>query len=1262
MPATAFVVQRIEPEGRVVYRVRRMYLVNAGTNKQRPSRRISDVDPRGGAAVVGPNGVGKTTTLRLAPLFLGHLPSQIIQAGHGQKSMARFILPTPESAIVFEYQRGASEAHDVRLAVLRARRDNPDAIEYRLFECGFSRALFVDVNGTFLDDEGTTAAAREAGFSFTPKLTTAEYRTIILNLRGNTKDAQKLRTLARSYSFAPRAMPNLDRLVASVVKEHVSFSDLIQVAVSMVHEETGANGPAGGNKLQLKQTKSEINDWIRNRRACEKAFNQSEKVAQIRVSLAKYWKEEHELRLLGAEVHALHASKTVQLGSATDARNEAERIRAQRVDEEQRKHEELSTAVGTVHGAQRTANTAYQNEEYTRKQFEDERAEHWAARQGEVPGLKAKRDKLVNEQSLYVARFSSTKAAIDEEIHTARERLVAARDKSVAGVEALAEEAKQRHEAASQVVAEQKEKALDAARARHSTRQSELAEELTTQSEARAGAQVHLEHVEGPADLREAVAQLHDELAAANEALQGAMGRESQCQQDLTDTRIDSERIEREHGRAKSEAADELRQIQSLEQQLSPDDGTLMAALRKRPRHDWEALAKIVDPLLLTRNDLRPSFDADADPSVILGWSFDLEKIGLPSWADEEEIRRRLSAAQQRYTAAQQQIDDLRARQESAVKLVAAADGQLRVAKAEVSVASRNKTNRSESLERVQKALSTARQQEHDKWNAEVKRLNAAIDSARGKQSEHVRHSDAELRSVAKRFDDQIWAMDVAHKKEVGGFKASADEIRSRAQADLTSLENQRSQKLKEANIDPDKIKGWDKEKAEIDGALDAIQDKAPLVARWRDWMNANGPLKLVQLQETLGLANTAVSQATQALQAHEAACRTTEKAYTAERAALDKTVDALTDECRRLRPVCDELPRHASAQVSIQPEMSATEMMTTVDTARHRLQETKRQVGHLANGVRNVLTAHESDVKDFVEKSLSEVVSGDSIDQANALAMCHQKIPTEIVSNLNNTLRAILDTIEYFYGAILGFETEIKRFNKRLAEGLHAVEHFERVKGLQIEMVTDFSTLGFVDRLEAVSRYAANTHITLGRVSTRTEVPDVQAEIVLQEFANALSSGGRIDVDLSSHIRIQGRVFENEIEKVFQREAELENVSSNGLTSIILITLLIGMLNMIRGKDELYVTWVTDEVGKFDGPNFVALMDMLRDNYIDVITASPDLNPRHYRRFAQRYRFEDMGVIRMFAPQSQALAHGPTAAGAGAGAAAGDVSEEAVL
>jgi len=79
-------------------------------------------------------------------------------------------------------------------------------------------------------------------------------------------------------------------------------------------------------------------------------------------------------------------------------------------------------------------------------------------------------------------------------------------------------------------------------------------------------------------------------------------------------------------------------------------------------------------------------------------------------------------------------------------------------------------------------------------------------------------------------------------------------------------------------------------------------------------------------------------------------------------------------------------------------------------------------------------------------------------------------------------------------------------------------------------------------------------------------------------------------------------------------------------------------MLNMIRGTEKVFITWVTDEVGKFDGPNFLALMDMLRDNRIDVVTASPELNPRHFRKFAQRYRFEDLGVIRTFEPPRTAV------------------------
>lgn len=59
------------------YQLCRMFLVNAGTNKSMPSNRFTMEDPRGGALVTGPNGVGKTMTLRLLPLFFGFPPNRL---------------------------------------------------------------------------------------------------------------------------------------------------------------------------------------------------------------------------------------------------------------------------------------------------------------------------------------------------------------------------------------------------------------------------------------------------------------------------------------------------------------------------------------------------------------------------------------------------------------------------------------------------------------------------------------------------------------------------------------------------------------------------------------------------------------------------------------------------------------------------------------------------------------------------------------------------------------------------------------------------------------------------------------------------------------------------------------------------------------------------------------------------------------------------------------------------------------------------------
>ncbi|MCY1338405.1 hypothetical protein D9M68_223490 [compost metagenome] len=1210
-----------------MYRVRRMYLVNAGTNKNKPSRRIADVDPRDGAAVVGPNGVGKTTTLRLNPLFYGHLPSQIIQAGHGQKSMPRFVFPTPESAVVFEYQRGPSESTDLRLAVLRARRDNPDALEYRLYESAFNRDLFVDGAGNFMDDAGSIAAAANFGVNFTPKLTTSEYRSIILNLRGNTKDSQKLRLLAREYSFTPKAMPNLDRLVAAVVKEHVSFSDLIQVAVGMVNEEIGSASTTDRNKLLLKQTKSDITDWIKNRRACEESHKLSPSVDELERCIDRYYGEENDIRLLSCEVSALLNHKSDMLRDATARRDEADEQRRRTEAEEQLAHERLSSSLETTQTSRRKAEQDFRDQESMKKRFDDGKVEHWSKQQENASLLKAERTNIMHQRNIYAAETAS----IDAEINAAKEQVTIARDASLEAIDTEWKAAVERRNVQIDSLNTQLKDASQSARERHTEQASKAEAAIRASDVALTRARALSERIEGPADLCEVVSTLRDEVDALNDEVSQARRTEVERSREHAAACRAFDDLDREVDAAQGQVAGIKEQIASLERSLEPEEGTVHAALRQHPYEDWENLAKLISPTHLTRTDLSPNFDATKDALTAFGWSIDLDKIAVPSWANEEDTRAEILDTQQRLEVTQRHFDELKSKRDTTSARVTSAHNQLLLAQSQVSLVEKNRTTKSQSLDRAKLALEQAKKEERERFDADVKRLSKELSDLEAGRAVQSKAAKDELSKIEIRFDKQLWDADIAAKKETTDFEDKRLAIKEQAQVHLRDLDAQRRQRLREKDLDPAKIDAWDTRRRKIDSELRQIEDNATFVDQWRDWLKANGPAELIRLEGEFQAAESALSAASGALKEHEAQAMRAAEIHRVQQATLEKQITDIAEQCRKLQALADELPAPMRTDVSFDANMPSSQLINNVDSARSKLAATNRRIGELHQTVYNRLTAGENNVKEFVEKSVSEAT--ERIDKAHALVKCHRNIPSEIVSNLNNTLRVILDTIERFHGAIQSFETEIKRFNRELGKGLRSVQPFERIKDLEIEMVTDFSDLGFMERLKKVSQFAKETHFTLGRAGQRREVPDVGAEIVLQEFANTIATGGRLEVDLASHIRIRGKVMENGVEKSFQRESELENVSSNGLTSIILITLLIGMLNMIRGSDQVYVTWVTDEVGKFDGPNFIALMDMLRDNRIDVITASPDLNPRHYRKFAQRYRLEDMGVIRMFAP-----------------------------
>lgn len=101
-----------------------------------------EIDLSGHTALTGENASGKTTLLRLFPLFFGEAPSRVIQSDENNLKFARHYLPHTSSYVVFEYERRGQRV----LSVIHADGQS-DGANYRFINRPFSPDLFRDANG-----------------------------------------------------------------------------------------------------------------------------------------------------------------------------------------------------------------------------------------------------------------------------------------------------------------------------------------------------------------------------------------------------------------------------------------------------------------------------------------------------------------------------------------------------------------------------------------------------------------------------------------------------------------------------------------------------------------------------------------------------------------------------------------------------------------------------------------------------------------------------------------------------------------------------------------------------------------------------------------------------------------------------------------------------------------------------------------------------------------------------------------------------------
>ncbi|MBV7542232.1 ATP-binding protein [Acidovorax sp. sic0104] len=1204
------------------YQLCRMVLINAGTNKNTASGRITSIDPRGGAAVLGANGVGKTTTLRLMPLFFGYLPSKLVAGSGGATGMLKFLLPDDTSAIAYEYRRG--DTSDLRLAVLRRRQDDENAPMYRIYRCGFDERLFVK-DGFFLADQEAQEQANTLGITGTRMLTSADYRAVILRTSNPVKD-KRLRDYRLEHSFGPNSLDLLDRLMGAMLVDKVDLDDIVQVAVSRVQSNIGQ---AEHGKLPFKQKAAQIDDWVSLRRACEDALAQSSKVADQKVAIEEYAAIENQLRASWWNVSHLKSLKEKeQLLAGSELRD----LRAGHGDQslqDERQRSALEDEVRDSSEAARAARDRWSDLNAEQTRFSSEDAIGWEERIRNEEQLQARHQRLTHQIEL----ATSAQTDVLAETEKLKKAAESETQQAIAGLQAAKEEPQLAYDSAIEEIAKKEapavqsaEQAADSAIGELQQGMEPLARALGEWAAKQQNPQPDPAHNEA---LRVANGALQANAIELNKS-QTALAAATASQVSAKGAYDARELLVRQ---ATARHADAERALGEVEALVSPAPGSLLYTLRQHPDESWKRnLAKTLDVGLLSRADLGPEFIGE-DAPTLYGWDIHLESVRTPDWADDGAARAAVEAAGAKVAAAKSLVVATSAELGAKSDALAAATEAVKIAEAEKSVLEARAipllANKDKAELDIRNATSAALREAQERLiqlNKDLEESKRAVADAQEEKTETLNRIRREFRALR---EDAA----TVRKSALAQIDASIKTASSLLEAELAGLDKQLNDRLNKAGVDVDSLAKVKADAGKLWDDLVQIQNHKPFVQSWKDFLARGGAAMVAEAKTASELTQGLAAKALQNFNAHEEAVRKRNREFNAAVEKLEARVSRCETDASSLGHLLESFdgkPAYVAPTVTL--DVGVDTLRGTVDEQRTELAEKMAEIRNRHTQLSSKLRSGHKVLTKFVEDWLSQDPSrlGSDIGQALALCQCHGQIGAEIVRQNNLELRTIFANIDALHTALQTFKTEVGRVNKQIQEGLSAVTCFERISELNLWIATNFEELGFYAKLRKMTALIQDYAVSGAYLNDRELAPRDIAT-ALGDFASVVGRDGSLEINLGAYISIGGSVLDNGTLREFKTQRELEAISSNGLTSIVMICLMCALVNTMRGEDQVWIPWVTDEVGDFDQQNLLALMQMLKDNRIDIVTASPSLDLMQRGVFARRYLFEDRGRVRLY-------------------------------
>ncbi|MFO7705570.1 MAG: ATP-binding protein [Halopseudomonas sp.] len=1180
----------------------------------------------GNTSITGTNGIGKSSFLKLIPIFYGASPGRVVKADGNNKSFADWYLPHETSFIVFEYINGNGEAC---CAIMHR---TAGSYAYRLVSGPWqSDMLYLDAEaGRLVPVAQLIQHISKQGRSCSPALPPRSYRRIIqyntgsANLEGiDDPDQRKMiEQYRRTFSLAPKRkeFSGIDTVTMAMIDEGHSFDSIRDVMADILEQEHG-NLDAVLGAIKHQPFQSLVRDI--------ESFTLFENDLKAKIDRLDTFHEQHE-----SKTAVLRRAKQQSLLLNAALTDELARVRAliDALDGERKKAEDRMQAERDVLAEEQGEAGAHRKEiseqvariERSRTDYAQKDMDNLAALCGQAEGLSQQRSRKQGELDQLDSKGADVRLKYDRLISEVKD-----------AVQALIDQESNQTKAKIDALDERRDKLREEADAGKKELEATHKLALAEIEERRDQAAKAVTQQQAEIDQLRRYSILPDDQNAVNSANQAIEAQRATCQQHSeTAQQLDAQVTTLKSGL--DALASERKGFERQRETLMADKDKQVAALNagadtllgylRRHHPSWgENIARLVPESILLRDDLNPELSPAGDTqSSLYGVMLNLEALPTTTLVDTSEIQNAIGRIESQI----QQVDtDLEGLQKRFRKL----DDQIRDADRKAVQARQLLVRHNEELA-SRESLRTgiveragANYINHcEHIDAELKRLEARLAKATQERKDLKAEQGRQLFEYQTAADGALENLKEERKSVIDTSATAIKEHEERRDNDISGLKANLEVALSDAGIDNSVNRRLQREIDELKKKLEQIKNNLKLVDEYQRWKEDVLP-RLDTLLTDQEQAETAVSAITRKQSVLTELYREHQQQYRQRSNALEEGHKQLNGDQAIAQRLIESL-----AGVEADP---AAELVANLN-----VQDIEHEA-RLARSARDTVNKHARSlyadiINLYRNRGLQQSPHGATIDliardanketgnfdmawlvAANELKSQMEGFHRDQRSKLIMQAQSLSSGVSDSKHKLEDLHKSIMRLGKEATERAQAVSTaFPSIESVEFNVQSNIRDLDFWTDLEYYDQQYRRWHDmgddlmptpgfleALGRVETRLRN---------QKLSTRIAECFTVQVQLLD----QGNI------KRATGNQEFNGISSEGLRKVILCMLFLSLFELLRKDADLQIVIPLDEILKLAAENYVSLVHSFNERGAVALAAFPGGAPELLSQFANCY------------------------------------------